>query len=250
MTITTSKYKFILTFIAVAIASTSCASDNHPNDLADSAPSVTTSTYSSAVTNVAIAPQPEIQPTPSEGTTDAERTAQKLYQAWKAGDRAAALKTASQPAITSLFTHSATLPNLQFRVCENRDTGFDCFYSFEGGGMKMQLEKGGSTGYRVESVNFVTLPGGISDPAVAAKQLYNSWKKGDRANARKNASETALNQLFKQPWSAPDLKFTGCENHTGGYDCFYRYEGGGLMMRVEGGASAGYWVQSINFVAD
>jgi len=245
MTGTTSKLQFIPLLMAVAIACSSCGSDHSSADLADISPSVATSETSSTVTNVAIAPQPVTLSTPLAAVTEAETTSQKLYQAWKAGDRATALKTAEPTAVSRLFSHPSSLPNLQFRVCENRQAGSDCFYSFEGGGMKMQVKNN-----RVATVDFVALPGGISDPAVAAKQLYSAWKAGDRVNARKSSSETALNQLFKQPWSAPDLKFTGCENHAGGYDCFYRYEGGGLMMRVEGGASAGYWVQSINFVAD
>jgi hypothetical protein len=42
----------------------------------------------------------------------------------------------------------------------------------------------------------------------------------------------------------------GCNNRDAGFDCFYYYEGGGLNMRVEGGASAGYRVKSIYFIAD
>lgn len=92
--------------------------------------------------------------------------------------------------------------------------------------------------------------GKISSPEVAAKRLYSAWKAHSRAAARKVASPAAVNKLFKTRWSGPGMKFMGCENRAGGYDCSYYYEGGALIMRVEGGASAGYHVESIKSIAD
>lgn len=92
--------------------------------------------------------------------------------------------------------------------------------------------------------------GKISNPEVAAKRLYSAWKANNRRAARKVASAAAVNQLFQKRWSKPDMKFMGCENRAGGYDCSYYYEGGALSMRVEGGASAGYHVESIKYIAD
>lgn len=91
-----------------------------------------------------------------------------------------------------------------------------------------------------------------STPEAAAKGLYAAWKKGDRPAARRVASSSAVNQLFKTRFTkgAQDWQFQGCEKRQGGYDCSYYYEGGGATMRVTGGKSAGYRVQSVKFIAD
>ncbi len=90
----------------------------------------------------------------------------------------------------------------------------------------------------------------ITNPEVAARGLYEAWKAGDRAKALKSASQAAVNRLFAQPWTSSDLQFMGCNNRDAGFDCFYYYEGGGLNLRVEGGASAGYRVESVEFIVD
>ena len=92
----------------------------------------------------------------------------------------------------------------------------------------------------------------VSNPEVAAKRLYGAWKRSDRPAARRVASRSAVNKLFKTRFTegGPDWQFQGCERHRGGYDCFYYYEGGGATMRVTGGVSAGYRVRSVKFIAD
>lgn len=94
--------------------------------------------------------------------------------------------------------------------------------------------------------------GKISTPESAAKKLYSAWKKHDRSAARLVASNSAVNQLFKTRFTgdAPDWQFQGCEKRRGGYNCSFSYEGGGVTMRVAGGASAGYRVTSVSFIAD
>lgn len=92
--------------------------------------------------------------------------------------------------------------------------------------------------------------GKITKPEVAAQRLYGAWKAHSRSAARKVASTAAVNKLFQKRWSKPGMKFMGCENRAGGFDCSYYYEGGALLMRVEGGASAGYHVESIKYIAD
>jgi hypothetical protein len=244
-------YQLPATILAAAIACTSCSAS--PQDRADTVLPVpryksvlspnndTTPPVANTYTNA----------TTKTGVTkidDPALSGQQLYQAWQAGDRAAALNNASTAAVSVLFNHSKNLSNWQFRVCEPQAGEYDCFYSFEGGGVIMRVAGQPTTGYNVQSVNFVAIPGGTSDPEIAAQQLYHAWKSGDRAAARQSASQAAVTNLLKQPWHHPDWQFTGCENHTGGYDCFFYAQGNGLTMRVTGGASAGYWVESINFL--
>ena len=91
--------------------------------------------------------------------------------------------------------------------------------------------------------------GKTSKPEAAAKGLYNAWKRNDRRAALKVASSSAVNKVFKTRYSGPGWEFNGCEKRAGGYDCFYRYEGGGVTMRVVKG-SAGYSVRTVSFIAD
>lgn len=90
----------------------------------------------------------------------------------------------------------------------------------------------------------------VSSPEGAAKSLYSAWKAHSRTAALKVASTAAVNKLFKTRWTGPDLKFMGCEKRARAYDCSYYYEGGALIMRVGGSASAGYKVSSVRSIAD
>jgi hypothetical protein len=90
----------------------------------------------------------------------------------------------------------------------------------------------------------------ISKPETAAKKLYSAWKRHKRSEARQVASLAAVNKLFKTRYTGPDWEFNGCEKRGAGYDCFYRYEGGGTTMRVVGGGASGYQVKSVSFIAD
>ncbi len=92
--------------------------------------------------------------------------------------------------------------------------------------------------------------GKISKPEMAAKKLYGAWKRHNRRAARQVASSAAVRKIFRSRYTGPDWEFNGCEKRGGGYDCFYRYEGGGVNMRVVGGAAASYRVQSVSFIAD
>jgi hypothetical protein len=91
-------------------------------------------------------------------------------------------------------------------------------------------------------------PPRISDPALAARQVFQAWRAHDRQRALGAATPTAVRTLFAFA-PTPGLEFTDCRSRGTGYDCFYSAAGEGLYyidMRVEGGASAGYRVVSIN----
>lgn len=92
--------------------------------------------------------------------------------------------------------------------------------------------------------------GKISKPETAARKLYSAWKRNKRREALQVASSSAVTKIFKSRYTGPDWEFNGCEKRGVGYDCFYRYEGGGVSMRVVKGAAASYRVQSVSFIAD
>lgn len=88
----------------------------------------------------------------------------------------------------------------------------------------------------------------IPDPAMAARHLFDAWQARNQQRALQAATPTAVRTLFA---FAPTqgLRFTGCRSGSLGYDCFYLSADVGLYyldMRVQGGASAGYRVVSIN----
>ncbi|HEX8858972.1 MAG TPA: hypothetical protein VGC06_07740 [Actinomycetes bacterium] len=87
----------------------------------------------------------------------------------------------------------------------------------------------------------------ISDPALAARQVFQAWQAGDRQRALQAATPSAVRALFAFA-PTPQLRFTQCRFLRLGYDCFYSSADAGLYyidMRVQGGASAGYRVVSI-----
>jgi predicted lipid-binding transport protein (Tim44 family) len=88
----------------------------------------------------------------------------------------------------------------------------------------------------------------IADPAQAARQLFQAWQAGDQQHARQAATPSAVRTLFAFT-PTPKLGFAGCRFSSHGYDCFYTSTDVGLWyldMQVEGGASAGYRVVSVN----
>jgi len=89
--------------------------------------------------------------------------------------------------------------------------------------------------------------GKITNPRVAAQRLYNAWKKKSRRSALKVAAPAAVSKLFSTKWRP--MKFKGCQNTGGAFECIYRDPKLDLdvSMVVEGGASAGYHVESVSF---
>jgi len=87
-----------------------------------------------------------------------------------------------------------------------------------------------------------------SDPALAAGHLFQAWQAHNQQGALQAATPNAVRTLFA--FAPPtELRFTSCRFRGLGYDCFYTSTNVGLWyldMRVEGGASAGYRVVSVN----
>jgi hypothetical protein len=91
-------------------------------------------------------------------------------------------------------------------------------------------------------------PQRISDPVVAARWLYDSWRAGDRRRALRFASSTAVDALFAVSPSR-SLRYSHCNLRLAGFDCVFVFAtptpSPDAVMRVEGGASAGYRVTSV-----
>ena len=89
--------------------------------------------------------------------------------------------------------------------------------------------------------------GKITNPSVAAQRLYKAWKQKSKKSALKVAAPAAVSKLFGTKWRL--MKFKGCQNNEGSFECIYHDPKLDLdiSMIVEGGASAGYHVESISF---
>lgn len=90
----------------------------------------------------------------------------------------------------------------------------------------------------------------ISDPVLAVRQVFEAWQAGDQRRALGAATPAAVRTLFAfKPSQAKDLRFTGCQSLSPGFHCGYLSTNAGLYyidMRVQGGATAGYRVVSID----
>jgi hypothetical protein len=88
----------------------------------------------------------------------------------------------------------------------------------------------------------------ISDPAEAAKRLFDAWQAGDRQRALQVATPGAVSELFALD-RRPRPRFTTCRSELPRFRCHYAIPtANGVFfvdMLVAGGASAGYRVVDI-----
>jgi hypothetical protein len=185
-------------------------------------------------------------PAPTPRISDPVLAARHLFDAWQAGDRQRALQAASPAAVRTLLA-IAPSPQPRFSGCRSRSFGFDCVYAYPDANgvffIDMRVEGGASAGYRVVAID---APLRFANPQTSAKHLVDAWLAGDRAEARKAASATAVDALFRLGDRRHPPTFTGCTDRSLGFDCTYTSQGGGaLTMRVTGGASVGWTVQTV-----
>lgn len=90
------------------------------------------------------------------GPRSAEEAAQALYDAWRAGDHAAAQDVSEMDAQTVLFTTPGADADWTFQGCVEGDAErvFDCAFSYEGGAATMRTALTGLYGWRVLAVTF------------------------------------------------------------------------------------------------
>ncbi len=177
--------------------------------------------------------------------SDPASAAAWLYEAWRAKDRARALRFANRQAVDALFIVSRER-SLRYSHCNHRLTGYDCIYAFtapsESPDAIFRVEGGALAGYRVTSVSILEQQR-ISDPARAAARLYDAWLANDRPRALQAADQATVDTIFAVPRTHPPAP-SGCAYRDFGFDCTYTGDYI-IVIRVEGGASVGYGVVSI-----
>lgn len=86
--------------------------------------------------------------------------------------------------------------------------------------------------------------GRFGTPEDAATHLYAAWRSGDRDKAALSGAPAAVNFLFALPDYPGGFVLTGCTFRDTGYDCRFEGAADAVVMRVQGGASAGWRVTS------
>jgi len=184
-------------------------------------------------------------PAPTPRISDPALAARHLFDAWQARDRQRALQAASPTAVRALWAISPS-PRPRFTGCWSQSLGFDCVYSYPNANgvfhIDMRVEGGASAGYRVVSID---APLRFASPQTSARHLVDAWLANNRAEARKAASATAVDAMFSLGDRRHPPTFTGCTYRNFGFDCAYTVQGGALTMRVMGGASVGWTVQTV-----
>jgi hypothetical protein len=247
---------------AVAVGSSVAAFTTHRPTSATAGTVATTQLPDTTAVPPTTAPPPgpktqgPIRPIPHGSTTSPRISAPALaagqvFQAWQAGDRRHALQAATPNAVRTLFAFAPT-QRLRFTGCRYSGLGYNCFYTSTDVGLwyvAMRVEGGASAGYRVVSVNAQMRFG---DPDTAARYVLKAWLEGDRAKARRAASETVVDALWSRLGErASGPRFDGCtfRDVDRGSDCAIGATtvGLGFTMQVKGGADLGWQAVAIRF---
>lgn len=98
---------------------------------------------------------PPPDPNEPERLTRPEDSALHLFEAWKAGDRAAAAEFAQPEAVDEVFSRPFTGPEPEFQGCAHEVDHYLCNFYHEGGATIYRVDGGSSAGYYVTEVNQV-----------------------------------------------------------------------------------------------
>ncbi|TKK87729.1 hypothetical protein FDA94_16240 [Herbidospora galbida] len=96
------------------------------------------------------------------------------------------------------------------------------------------------------------MPQHMTKPGSAAHHFVQSWWFHDKNRAREVATAKAVKTLFKVKWDPNGVPYhwQGCSKEPKGYSCAYSYEGGAMFLHVRGTKAAGYYVNSVSYIAD
>jgi hypothetical protein len=98
---------------------------------------------------------PPPDPSEPERLTRPEDSALHLFEAWKAGDRAAASEFAQPEAVDEVFSRPYTGPEPEFQGCAHDVDHYLCNFRYEGGATIYRVDGGSSAGYFVTEVSQV-----------------------------------------------------------------------------------------------
>lgn len=158
--------KILISLSACALLA-GCATDSNTNKTSTTNTTVNTATVNTTTVNTAATPNTNASPLPTAVTTNStadnghnaksstpEAAAQGLFDGWKAKDRTASAKFASDTAVAKLFKEGGGPGGMKFQGCEKEKAGYHCGYTYDGGALIMYV-RGNESGYKVESIEFV-----------------------------------------------------------------------------------------------
>jgi hypothetical protein len=246
-----------LAFLVVTAAGASAAllSSSPPAAATRSGVTTTSTAPASTVTSTTAPPKATAtDPATTEArVSDPAQAAKRLFDAWQAGDRQRALRVATPGAVGTLFALDRR-PRPRFTACRSELPRFRCHYAIPNANgaffIDMLVAGGASAGYRVVEV---AAPLRFASPADSARHLIQAWVDDDQAEARKAASKDAVDDLWDGLENDRDDPPTlaACTPRDGGFDCSWNAKHDtGISMLVVGGASAGWMVESVEFVGD
>ncbi|MBV8692490.1 MAG: hypothetical protein JOY57_12580 [Actinobacteria bacterium] len=93
-------------------------------------------------------------PSAAKATT-AEVASNRLFDAWKAGNKTAARQIASDAVVNELFSHPASGPPETFQGCDPDAGGFLCSYTYEGGAMQFTVSGSAAAGFKVTKLSYI-----------------------------------------------------------------------------------------------
>ncbi|MER7206494.1 hypothetical protein [Streptosporangium sp. NPDC000239] len=169
----------------------------------------------------------------------------RLFRAWLGRDRRAASAVATPAAVNAVFGYPYRAPD-RFAGCAGNACRFvHTSVRVPGGLNGILMIVSGPRVTRVYTSRHVATPGG------AATRLFGAWRAGDRNRGLEVASAGAVKTLFRTRYGGVGHIFQGCESERGGQRCAYSYEGGAMFMHARRlSAGSGYWIDSIDYVAD
>ena len=140
-------------FTALALLLAACR-DSEPRSSASPEPDASPTRGASRESPEETETTPEESPAAPTGLASPQLAAQHLHDSWQAGDRQAALRYASKPAVDELF-ESPYFP-VDFVGCDAEAGGFACFYETEGEGIRMGVTGSEAAGYKVAEAAFIS----------------------------------------------------------------------------------------------
>nr|WP_062341015.1 hypothetical protein [Herbidospora sakaeratensis] len=92
----------------------------------------------------------------------------------------------------------------------------------------------------------------VTSPTTVAKTFYRYWQLGAKTRAREIATAGAIKTRFAVKYDPTGVPYhwQGCSKEPKGFSCAYSYEGGAMFLHVRGTKAAGYYVNSVSYIAD
>lgn len=185
---------------------------------------------------------PAAQAAPAPATV-----AKNVFKGFVAKDRKAMLKWAAPDAVDKLLKYKFRTPD-KFAGCTAAGT---CRYVHTSVKVPGDLN-GILMVVKGSRVTAVYTSQHVTSPSTVAKTFYRYWQLGAKTRAREIATAGAIKTRFAVKYDPTGVPYhwQGCSKEPKGFSCAYSYEGGAMFLHVRGTKAAGYYVNSVSYIAD